>query len=1033
MEESGHIFREMGINAQGPPELFRSVAEVVSAPLSGYSHVLRRAWKAFDGLEGVLNIDRRPSLYVQRGATPGRISLHEQRRFWSQGTAPLLVRVTAEEVQIYSGLRSPALDGDDVDANERLVEIFDRSAQTFELRQFVRSVETGAVYEQHREHFDPTQAVDRRLVENLAAVRRRMSAGPKAPELTAIHRVLGRTLFTCYLEARGALVGRDFGRLGAGARANFRDLLRLPDLDLCRLALSKLFRRLGRYFRGNLFEDTEREMRSLREADIQTLRDLLEGHDLGTGQMVLPFDVYDFSVIPIETISAVYEDFIRAEDSEGQREKGAYYTPPKLVAFTMDLATEGRSELAGGRVLDPGCGSGVFLVSAFNRMAEGWVRDNPRARNGTRAKALANILQERVCGIDVNPIACQATCFSLYMALLDFLEPPEIRKLGKDRLPSLLLREGERRRTNGPQTVIHADFLAAQLILANMAFDLVVGNPPWVARGNVEEQAIEKWKRDHKRFPVPANQIACAFMWEVPRYIKEGGRACLLLPAGVLLGDQTNKFQLQWFKKHLVEKVAHLSDLRFFLFSGADHPTVAIRFTGTKEHPSANCRIEYLTPKASAANMFDNVVSVEPGDRKPIELGKLLASAKNHEAAAFWLSYHWASPRDREFITRLRTLPPLNDLVSEPGGDKRWSKGQGFKPSREDDKTPKKPFWQAGHPFLNANRRFGFLIAANDTEPVDPKYEGLHRAPDERLFTSPFIVFNQGFSNIAYSPRDLVFRHALQSISGPAKDRGLLMFLTATLLSPLAAYFVFHLTQKAIYRGRTLLNEVLRLPFPLPKDAPGPNPQAAVDGVAAIFERVDKDKRFGGLGHDQLISEAKNDVWQQVLAYFDVSSDEQVLIEDTINVLQESATPSRGSHVKTLAKPTEGERRRYSEALLDSLRRWAGQKKNPLSARCIVSDAAGVAVLTMSKAGNPHDYHETRASADLDVVLQHLKKLSPDRYGSLMYLRNLAVLEPDQIHIVKPLVTRHWLRSVALNDADAAADYLLKGGIRREA
>jgi hypothetical protein len=1027
MSESDHIFEELGLGARRSPELFRSLAEVAAGPLNGYSHVLRRAWKTFDGLSGVLNIEGRPSLYIRTDAEPGRISLREQRRFWSQGVAPMLVRVTPEEVQIYSGLRSPALDGEDVDANERLINVFERSAEALEMRQFVRSVESGAVYDLYREHFDPAQAVDRRLVENLAAARTKMSSGAKAPDLAVIHRMLGRTIFTCYLEARGALVGRDFGRLGAGTNASFRQLLELPDLDVSRRALGKLFRRLGRYFRGNLFEDVQSEMLGLRDADLQTLLDLLAGNDLGTGQTVLPFNVYDFSVIPIETISAVYEDFIRAEDGEAQREQGAYYTPPKLVEFTMDLATEGRPDLTGKRVLDPGCGSGVFLVSAFNRMAEAWLRHNPRARNGTRAEALATILRDQVCGVDVNIIACQAACFSLYMAMLDFLEPPEIRKLGKNRLPNLLLRKEDRRRADGPQSVIYADFLSAQLTMAGMTFDLVVGNPPWVARGNLETESLSNWKQEHKRLPVPANQIACAFMWEVPRYVNENGRACLLLPAGVLLGDNTDKFQQEWFRRHRVDKVAHLSDLRFFLFPGALHPTVAIRLAGGAGLPPADHRIAYLTPKASAASMFDNVITIEADDRKTVELTRLLVSAKKDEAAVFWLSYNWATHRDREFLGRLRQLPPLHDLVGEPKENKRWNKGQGFKPEREDDENPKKPFWEAGHPFLDANHPFSFLISRTDTQPVDPAFAGLHRAPDERLFTAPLVIFNKGFSKIGFAPFDMVFRHALQAISGPEADRTLLMFVTATLLSPLAEYFVFHLTSKAIYRGNPLLNEVLRIPFPLPANAPAPNPGAAIEAVAEIFARVSKDKRFGALGHEQLLREAKAEVWPHVRAYFDVSADEQILIEDTIDFLQVSATPSRGSQVKTLAKPTENDRQRYSATLADSLRRWGGHKKHLLEANCVVSEKAGVAVLTVRKSAGSAGYKESRASKDLDEVLERLKTLSPDRYGSLVYLRNMAVFETDRVHIIKPLAARYWLRSAALNDADAAADYLLNG------
>jgi len=1034
---SEDIFIELGIQGRKAPELFRSAADIAASPVNGYTHVLRRAWKSFDGLLGVFSVRGRPTLYLQESIDRGRISVREQQRFWSNGVAPMLVRVTPDEVQVYSGLRTPALPGEHVDENERLVETFERTARALELRQFIRSVEAGTVYGQYPEHFDPTQAVDQRLVQNLRATRNLMSAGKNAPDLPTIHRLLGRVLFTCYLEARGALVERDFGRLGAGSKATFRQILNLPDIQDVRRALVKFFRRIARYFRGNLFdEDLGTDLNELRDDDLVTLRELLNGTDLFLGQHVLPFNVYDFSVIPIETISAVYEDFIHAEGEEEQRKKGVYYTPPKLVEFTMDLSTEDKPDLTGKRTLDPGCGSGVFLVSAFNRKAEAWIRQNERARNATRAQALATILREQICGVDLSLIACQATCFSLYMAMLDCLEPPEIRRLGKDRLPLLLLRKGEKRRQNGPQTVLHGDFLASPPGLENRKFDFIVGNPPWVARGNVEEESIRLWKTTHddNDYPVPAKQIACTFMWEVSRYLNADGRSCLLVPAGVLLGDQTDKFQAQWFKRHRVEKVVHLSDLRFFLFPGADHPTVAVRFMGGQS--DTRHRIDYLVPKANHASMFDNVIAVEPEDRKSFPISELLASAGKDEAAALWMSYNWASPKDREFINRLRELPALSALVGEPSENKRWVKGQGFQPPGDSDKKKKPedlkpPFWPPGHRFLPATNKFGLLLSLNDTVKVDPKIKLLRRLPDERLFRTPLVIVNQAVSKVAFSPFDVLFQHALQSIAGPHADRDLLRFLAASLASPLAAYFTFHLTTKSFYRGRALLNEMLRFPFPLPDEAPGAKAKDAVQAVGEAFDRMERDKRFHNLGHDQLVSETEDFVFQQVFAYFDVDADERILIEDTLGVLQEGSTPSRTTNVPALKKPNETDRVRYVETLLDSLRRWSGKNAGKLSARCALSDAAGVGVLTIMKLGGEPSYTETTASADLDKILLRLKNLAPDRYGSLVYLRNLAVLEGDRMHIVKPLTMRFWLRSAALNDADAAVSHLLTPRPRR--
>ena len=156
-----------------------------------------------------------------------------------------------------------------------------------------------------------------------------------------------------------------------------------------------------------------------------------------------------------------------------------------------------------------------------------------------------------------------------------------------------------------------------------------------------------------------------------------------------------------------------------------------------------------------------------------------------------------------------------------------------------------------------------------------------------------------------------------------------------------------------------------------------------------------------------------------------MNSDEEILIEDAVETLLPSVMPTRGKSIRTLAEPDAGHRERYAGALIDALHVWAGDARANLGASCVVSQKAGVAVLTVAKARGPAKYSETTASSDLDRVLSHLKSLSPERYGSLVYLRNVAVLDTDRMYIVKPLTMRFWLRSAALNDADAAAAHLI--------
>ena len=85
-----------------------------------------------------------------------------------------------------------------------------------------------------------------------------------------------------------------------------------------------------------------------------------------------------FPFIPVEIISAIYEEFMKdADPSSGGARRGAYYTPRHLAETTSSCRARGRYFGADGlAVLDPACGSGIFLVAMFNLIAEKWRREN---------------------------------------------------------------------------------------------------------------------------------------------------------------------------------------------------------------------------------------------------------------------------------------------------------------------------------------------------------------------------------------------------------------------------------------------------------------------------------------------------------------------------------------------------------------------------------------------------------------------------------------------------------------------------------
>ena len=126
--------------------------------------------------------------------------------------------------------------------------------------------------------------------------------------------------------------------------------------------------------------------------------------DMKTSQLSLLG--YDFSYIPIELISSIYEKLfeIKINDSNSQTERkksGVFYTPYYLSDFTINRAfdylvkNENLDSFIG---LDPACGSGIFLVGLFKRIVD----FHQRRKDEITPSLLNNIVTSQIFGIDKN-------------------------------------------------------------------------------------------------------------------------------------------------------------------------------------------------------------------------------------------------------------------------------------------------------------------------------------------------------------------------------------------------------------------------------------------------------------------------------------------------------------------------------------------------------------------------------------------------------------------------------------------------------
>ena len=250
---------------------------------------------------------------------------------------------------------------------------------------------SGGLLERHKSKFPKDERVDAVLVSNLKAVRAELTQRRGLP-IEVCHSLLARLIFTQFLFQRTDTAGRPAisqtvldGRFDRKLRKVYQRGTALEEILRDKEETYALFRWLNDKFNGDMFPgkgDTPEE----REAEWQAEKDLVDEKkhlrllaDFVGGKMHLDskqqffWPEYSFDTLPLEFISSVYEEFLSPED----RGRGAHYTPPHLVDFLLDGVLPWGGKGWDLKILDPCCGSSIFLVKAFQRLVHRWKNANP--------------------------------------------------------------------------------------------------------------------------------------------------------------------------------------------------------------------------------------------------------------------------------------------------------------------------------------------------------------------------------------------------------------------------------------------------------------------------------------------------------------------------------------------------------------------------------------------------------------------------------------------------------------------------------
>lgn len=404
------------------------------------------------------------------------------RKIWNYKKVLFLYVYTETEIRIYNCSEKPLIktkESFDYKKELKNIEIgtynFSDKNQLHELNKlFSRiAIDTGIIWTLEeaqfiRDKINLQRRVDKYLVESLVNTAQELEH--QGLEINFIHKIILRSLFLLYLEDRGATDEILYSQIKKGAKSYF-DILNDTK------ATYQLYERLEEDFNGNVFTVDEGEKISTKQLQL-IKKCFISGND-NTPQekMFNDWRLFDFSIIQIELLSEIYENFLFKTDSELKKKTGTYYTPPSLVEFILNEKLPiGKKEFNYNvKILDPSCGSGIFLVESFKRLVKRY--ENKHNEKLSDFVKLKFILTDNIFGIELHPQAIKVAAFSLYLALVDKLDP---KNLWQDhRLPNLINNPNDKLLKEQGHNLFCRDTILQNKEIENIKFNLVVGNPPF--------------------------------------------------------------------------------------------------------------------------------------------------------------------------------------------------------------------------------------------------------------------------------------------------------------------------------------------------------------------------------------------------------------------------------------------------------------------------------------------------------------------------------------------------------------------------
>ena len=435
-----------------------------------------------------------------------------------------------------------------------------------------------------------------------------------------------------------------------------------------------------------------------------------------------PESPYEFSVLGADILGQVYEQFLgrvirltpahRAvveEKPEVKKAGGVYYTPTYIVDYIVEntlgdwLQGKTLNQTTSLRILDPACGSGSFLIAAYEYLLDWYLTEFGKTPEKFKQKVYRDkdgewrltsrerkrILLSHIFGVDVDPQAVEVTKLSLLLKVLERESADSLKKqlemFHERALPDLGNNIKNGNSLIGPDILTHEQFdlLSAPKrdavnpfdwneefpdIMKSGGFTVVLGNPPYVNAWVMYETSpeIRDYLNESKEYRSADRHwdMYVPFLEKSFNLLRQQGKLSFIIPFSYCIQKYASASRKLLLEEFAIDSIADLRTVQVF----NKVPVITIIPVLTKKKPTLKHQIQVLVPGVGATPRH-------PGDITPSH--KIAQTVFRDSNELMWrLDLDPTSLAVSEAINESRCLVPRNRgaLYHDLRRDELWGK-----------------------------------------------------------------------------------------------------------------------------------------------------------------------------------------------------------------------------------------------------------------------------------------------------------------------------------------------------------------------